>query len=406
MPKLLRGEVTPPSSKSQCHREIICAALAHGESRLKNIYFSDDINATLRGVSALGAEFIRESDTLRITGGMATAVPSIDCGAAATTLRLLLPAALALYGEANFTGAPSLMSRPLEPYFRLFRERGIEYELNDNCLRVRGRLLAGEYALPGDVSSQFFSGLLLALPLARRDTSLHVRGAVSTPYLDMTLDTAARFGIEISQRDYEEFYIPGRQHYRSTYFSIEGDWSAAAMLLVAGATAGEVTVRNASMLSKQADTAICTALVRAGAAVINEEDSVTALHRPLRAFEFDATNCPDLFPALAALAAAADGVSVIRGTSRLEYKECNRSEAIREEYAKLGIEVDTSEEDLMKIRGGKVRAARTQSHGDHRMAMSLAVAALRSDEAVEIEGAESVAKSYPGFFGDLEHIRV
>ena len=177
-------------------------------------------------------------------------------------------------------------------------------------------------------------------------------------------------------------------------------------LLVAGATAGEVTVRNVSMLSKQADTAICTALVRAGAAVINEEDSVTALHRPLRAFEFDATNCPDLFPALAALAAAADGVSVIRGTSRLEYKECNRSEAIREEYAKLGIEVDTSEEDLMKIRGGKVRAARTQSHGDHRMAMSLAVAALRSDEAVEIEGAESVAKSYPGFFEDLEHIRV
>lgn len=171
------------------------------------------------------------------------------------------------------------------------------------------------------------------------------------------------------------------------------------MLLVAGATAGEVTVRNVSMLSKQADTAICTALVRAGAAVINEEDSVTALHRPLRAFEFDATNCPDLFPALAALAAAADGVSVIRGTSRLEYKECNRSEAIREEYAKLGIEVDTSEEDLMKIRGGKVRAARTQSHGDHRMAMSLAVAALRSDEAVEIEGAESVAKAIPGSSG-------
>ena len=129
--------------------------------------------------------------------------------------------------------------------------------------------------------SAVVTGLLLALPLAKRDTSLHVHGAVSTPYLDMTLDTAARFGIEISQRDYEEFYIPGRQHYRSTYFSIEGDWSAAAMLLVAGATAGEVTVRNVSMLSKQADTAICTALVRAGAAVINEEDSVTALHLSL-----------------------------------------------------------------------------------------------------------------------------
>lgn len=177
------------------------------------------------------------------------------------------------------------------------------------------------------------------------------------------------------------------------------------MLLVAGATAGEVTVRNVSMLSKQADTAICTALVRAGAAVINEPDSVTVQHRPLRAFEFDATNCPDLFPALAALAAAADGVSEIRGTSRLEYKECNRAQAIRDEYAKLGIEVDTSEEDLMRIRGGQAHGARTRSHGDHRMAMSLAVAALRADSEITIEGAESVAKSYPGFFEDLEHIR-
>ena len=133
---------------------------------------------------------------------------------------------------------------------------------------------------------------------------------------------------------------------------------------------------------------------------------MTAISRPLHGFEFDATNCPDLFPALAALAAAADGVSVIRGTSRLEYKECNRSEAIREEYAKLGIEVDTSEEDLMKIRGGKVRAARTQSHGDHRMAMSMAVAGLLCDGEMTIEGAECVAKSYPGFFEDLEKIRV
>ena len=248
--------------------------------------------------------------------------------------------------------------------------------------------------------------LLLALPLARRDTSLHVRGAVSTPYLDMTLDTAARFGIEISQRDYEEFYIPGRQRYRSTYFSIEGDWSAAAMLLVAGATAGEVTVRNVSMLSKQADTAVCTALVRAGAAVINEADSVTAISRPLHGFEFDATNCPDLFPALAALAAAADGVSTIRGTSRLLHKESNRAEAIREEYAKVGIEVDISEEDVMRIRGGKIRPARFSSHDDHRMAMSMAVSALRCDGQITIENAECVAKSYPGFFEDLEKIRI
>ena len=256
------------------------------------------------------------------------------------------------------------------------------------------------------VLSVAVTGLLLALPRAERDTTLYVRRAVSTPYLDMTLATAARFGVEISQRDYEEFYIPGGQRYEPADFAIEGDWSAAAMLLVMGATAGEITVRNVSMLSKQADTAVCTALARAGAAVIHEGQAVTAAHRPLHAFEFDATHCPDLFPALAALAAAAEGVSTIRGTSRLEYKECNRAEAIRDEYAKLGIEVDTSEEDVMRIRGGAIRSARVRSYGDHRMAMSLAVAALRSDGEVEIEGAESVAKSYPDFFGDLERVRI
>ena len=288
------------------------------------------------------------------------------------------------------------------------RQLGVRVRDNGGFLPIEvcGPIHGGEVEVDGSVSSQFITGLLLSLPRAESDTTLHVRNAVSTPYLDMTLDTAERFGIEINQRDYEEFYIPGRQHYGATYFSIEGDWSAAAMLLVAGATAGEITVRNVSTLSRQADTAICTALVRAGAAVINEPDAVTAVHRPLQGFEFDATNCPDLFPALAALAAAADGVSTIRGTSRLEYKECNRAEAIREEYGKLGIEVDTSEEDVMRIRGGTIHAARTRSHGDHRMAMSLAVAALRTDGAVEIEGAESVAKSYPRFFEDLEHVRV
>ena len=209
----------------------------------------------------------------------------------------------------------------------------------------------------------------------------------------MTVDTAARFGVEICHNDYKEFYIEGGQRYRPAFFSIEGDWSAAAMLLVAGAVAGEVTVKNVSMLSKQADTAICTALV-------------TASHRPLRAFEFDATHCPDLFPALAALAAAAQGESVIRGTSRLEHKECNRADAIREEYAKAGIEVDTSQEDVMRIRGGRIRQARVQSHGDHRMAMSMAVAGLLCDGEMTIEGAECVAKSYPGFFEDLEKIRI
>ena len=408
-PGRVEGTLTPPCSKSYAQRALAAALLAEGETVLRNIEFCDDTRSAMHCIETLGAEVRREGeDVLRIRGGLNPRGDRLTVGESGLATRLFTPVASLCGTPITIEGRGTLLRRPMGMMTDPLRRLGVEVNDNDGYLpfRVCGPIRGGETEVDGSVSSQFITGLLLSLPLARQDTTLRVHRAVSTPYLDMTLDTAARFGIEISQRDYEEFYIPGRQRYRSTYFSIEGDWSAAAMLLVAGATAGEVTVRNVSMLSKQADTAICTALVRAGAAVINEEDSVTALHRPLRAFEFDATNCPDLFPALAALAAAADGVSVIRGTSRLEYKECNRSEAIREEYAKLGIEVDTSEEDLMKIRGGKVRAARTQSHGDHRMAMSLAVAALRSDEAVEIEGAESVAKSYPGFFEDLEHIRV
>ncbi len=171
--------------------------------------------------------------------------------------------------------------------------------------------------------------------------------------------------------------------------------------------AGEITVGNVRMLSKQADTAICSALVRAGASVISEPDSVTVGARPLQAFEFDATQCPDLFPALAALAASAEGTSTLRGTSRLVHKECDRASAIREEYGKLGIEVDLSEPDTMHIRGGAIHGGtRVDSHGDHRIAMSLAVAALRAEGEVILEGAECVAKSFPQFFEVLDRMKL
>ena len=224
----------------------------------------------------------------------------------------------------------------------------------------------------------------------------------------MTIDTASRFGINIMQNkgDYTQFFIEGAQKYTAADIAIEGDWSGASTMLVAGAIAGEVTVKNISTLSKQADTAICRALERAGAGIIIEQDSITVSKRPLRAFEFDATNCPDLFPALAALAAAAEGESRIIGTDRLRHKESDRAETIRQEYEKLGIEVDISEDNIMKIRGGEIHPATTFSHDDHRIAMSLAVSALRCNGEVKIENAECVEKSYPTFFEDLDSIIV
>ena len=359
----VKGTLTPPCSKSYAQRALAASLLCGETSVLRNLEFCDDTRSALRCIETLGARVKHvDASTLSIEGGLHPRGKVLHVGESGLATRLFTPIASLCGMPVTIEGQGTLLRRPMHMMIEPLRRLGVRVRDNDGYLpfEVCGPIRGGEIDVDGSVSSQFITGLLLALPLSQHDTTLHVRSAVSTPYLDMTVDTAARFGVEICHNDYKEFYIEGGQRYRPAFFSIEGDWSAAAMLLVAGAVAGEVTVKNVSMLSKQADTAICTALVRAGAAVINDEDSVTASHRPLRAFEFDATHCPDLFPALAALAAAAQGESVIRGTSRLEHKECNRADAIREEYAKAGIEVDTSQEDVMRIRGGRIRAARAK----------------------------------------------
>lgn len=408
-PGRVAGTLTPPCSKSYAQRALAASLLCDGVTTLHNLGFCDDTRSALRCIRALGARVRPTGDaSLAVEGGLHPVGRRLPVGESGLATRLFTPIASLCTEPVRIEGEGTLLRRPMGMMVPPLRQLGVRVKEHGGHLpfEVCGPMHGGEVTVDGSVSSQFVTGLLLALPRAAGDTTLHVRDAVSTPYLDMTLDTAAHFGVEIFQRDYEEFYIPGAQRYCATELHIEGDWSAAAMLLVAGATAGEVTVRNVPMLSKQADTAVCTALVRAGAAVINDARSVTAVRRPLRAFEFDATHCPDLFPALAALAAAAEGVSILHGTSRLRHKESDRAEAIREEYGRLGIEVDLPDEDVMTIRGGVIRGGRVHSHGDHRMAMSLAVAALRAEGVVTIEDAECVAKSYPEFFEDLESIRI
>lgn len=404
----VRGTLTPPCSKSYAQRALAAALLCEGETVLRNVEFCDDTRSALRCIEALGARTrILDRETVAVTGGLHPTGRRLPVGESGLSTRLFTPIAALCDTPIRIEGEGSLLRRPMGMMVGPLRSAGVRVHDNDGLLpfEVCGPMRGGRIEVDGSVSSQFVTGLLLALPLASEETTLRVHDAVSTPYIDMTIDTAARFGAEICHNDFTEFYIRGNQRYRPVDYRIEGDWSAAAMLLVAGATAGEVRVENISMLSRQADTAVCTALVRAGAAVIDEAGAVTAARRPLRAFEFDATQCPDLFPALAALAAAAEGVSAIRGTRRLHHKESDRAEAIREEYGKLGIEVDLSQEDTMLIRGGAIRGGRVASHGDHRMAMSLAVAALRSENDVTIEGAECVAKSYPGFFEALGRLR-
>ena len=401
----VHGSLTPPSSKSYAQRALAVSLLAQGHTVLRKLDFCQDTLSALGCIHTLGAEVIElDEQTLSIGGGLAPRETTLHVGESGLASRLFTPIASLAERPIRIVGRGSLLERPMQMMIEPLKRLGVRVEDNRGYLpfEVCGPLRGGETEVDGSVSSQFITGLLLALPMAAIDTTLHVEKAVSTPYLDMTIDTAKRFGVDIFHRDYHEFYIPGGQRYRGLDLTIEGDWSAAAMLLVAGAVAGEVCVENLSALSKQADTAVLDALARAGAEVTIEGDSITAARRELHGFEFDATQCPDLFPALAVLAAAAEGETTLYGTSRLTHKESNRAETITEEFSKIGITVDISEENIMRIRGGKIHATEVESHNDHRIAMALAVAGLISDGVMQIHGAECVAKSYPTFFDELK----
>lgn len=420
-PATLRGALTPPCSKSYAQRALALALLAEGRTTLRNLDLCDDTRRALGVIEALGARIERhDASTVSVEGALRyrrrtgersvlrPASERLHAGESGLAARLFAPIAALSDRAVRIEGEGTLLQRPMQTVVDALRQLGARAEADGGRLplTVCGPLRGGEAHIDGAVSSQFATGLLLALPCCAEETVLHLSDAVSTPYLDMTIAAADRFGAAIFQRDYAEFYIPGGQRYRAVDYTIEGDWSAAAMLLAAGAVAGQITVGGISRLSRQADTRFCEALARSGAVVVDEADAVTAVSRPLRAFEFDATDCPDLFPALVVLAAAAEGTSVLRGASRLKYKECDRGEALREEYGRLGIEVEMPETDVMTVRGGVPRGGRVSAHGDHRIAMSLAATGLRADGAVTIEEAECVAKSYPAFFEELERCRV
>ena len=406
-PGQISGIVEPPCSKSYAQRALAASLLTEGETILCNLDLCDDTLSALRTIEALGASIERVDErTVKVRGGLSPRSNALYVGESGLATRLFTPIASLCNQPIAIKGEGTLMYRPMDMMIEPLRKLGVDVRDGGGRLPIEvcGPMKGGEIEVDGSVSSQFLTGLLMALPLVEEDTTIHVANAVSKPYIDMTIDMASRFGVRIEHNDYDEFYVEGGQCYTPCEITIEGDWSAAAMLLVAGAVAGKVTLSNLSMLSKQADVVVCDALVRAGASLTSEDDRLTVEHRDLVAFEFDATHSPDLFPALAVLAAAADGESTIYGVHRLEHKESNRAEAIVCEYAKLGIEARI-EGDALKIKGGVIRSAEVESHNDHRMAMSLAVSALRSDGEITIKGAECVAKSYPDFFQVLDMLR-
>lgn len=407
----MHGEVIPPCSKSYAQRALAAALLASGRTTLRGIELCRDTRSAIEAIRTLGARVeIKDDNTLIIDGGLKPTANTLNVGESGLAARLFTPIA-ALGGEAmRIEGEGTLRHRPMAMMVEPLRTLGVEVRDGGGRLpiEVHGPIKGGRVVVDGSISSQFITGLLIALPCAKSDTTIEVRDAVSTPYIDMTLETLERFGVEVmhNEGDYSEFYIEGNQILKPVDYTIESDWSAAAFIMVAAAIAGEVTVRNISTLSRQADTLVCRALERAGASIIIEEGAITVAHRPLEAFTFDATNSPDLFPALVALAAAAEGVSTIRGIERLRGKESDRGEVLKEEYRKLGIDIELDyDENVMRVVGGKPHAADVDSHDDHRIAMSLAITALRIEDEVAIRNRECVAKSYPLFFEDLEMLK-
>ena len=407
----MHGEVIPPCSKSYAQRALAAALLASGRTTLRGIELCRDTRSAIEAIRTLGARVeIKDDNTLTIDGGLKPTANTLNVGESGLAARLFTPIA-ALGGEAmRIEGEGTLRHRPMAMMVEPLRTLGVEVRDGGGRLpiEVHGPIKGGRVVVDGSISSQFITGLLIALPCAKNDTTIEVRDAVSTPYIDMTLETLERFGVEVmhNEGDYSEFYIEGNQILKPVDYTIESDWSAAAFIMVAAAIAGEVTVCNISTLSRQADTLVCRALERAGASIIIEEGAITVAHRPLEAFTFDATNSPDLFPALVALAAAAEGVSTIRGIERLRGKESDRGEVLKEEYRKLGIDIELDyDENVMRVVGGKPHAADVDSHDDHRIAMSLAITALRIEDEVAIRNRECVAKSYPSFFEDLEMLK-
>lgn len=400
----------PPSSKSYAQRAIAAALLSNGRTVLRGLEMCDDTQSALSVARMLGAGIETEdpvSQTYTIKGGLSPRTDTIDIGESGLATRMFTPIASLCTTPITITGRGSILRRPMDMMLDPLRGLGVKVKDNDGFLpiTVQGPLLGGEVDVDGSVSSQFITGLLIASPLAKQDTVLHVSGLKSIPYVDMTIDLAEKFGVSIEHCDYEEFFIPAGQEYSCSEYDIEGDWSGASCLLVAGAVAGGITLENLNPLSMQADVAIIEALSRAGARITTTANSVTVERAELNAFDFDATHCPDLFPALVALAANCEGISSIKGTQRLLHKESNRAVTLVEEYGKLGTDIDIeSQAGMMLVTGGPLHGGRTHSHGDHRIAMSLAVAALTASSPVAISDAEAVAKSYPDFWDDLSKI--
>ena len=403
----LSGSVTPPPSKSQAHRLLICAALGENETLVACNALNDDISATMNTLNVLGAD-------IRYDGNLFTVKPVnlkkgkiLDCGESGSTLRFLISVAGVLGADATFIGSGNLPYRPNGALCHALSLHGMVFEKlcsgAELPLVCKGVLQGGEYSLPGNISSQYLTGLLMALPLAIQDSVVRIEGTLtSSSYVDMTLDAVQSAGIDI-QKTGNEYRIKGKQKYLLPQnVVVEGDWSSAAFWIVAGVIGKQsVRIEGMNCNSLQGDCRIIEHLRKMGAFIEITDDAIVAMPSQLFGTELDCTDTPDLVPILSVAAATAQGDTMFTNVGRLRYKECDRLAAMNSVLAAFGID-STVGEDTFTVYGGTVFAAdNVETFGDHRIAMSAAVLATLPVESSSLCGAECVAKSYPRFFEDF-----
>jgi 3-phosphoshikimate 1-carboxyvinyltransferase len=404
-PSFVRGEIKAPPSKSMTQRAIAAALLADGQSLLLNPSYCDDSLAAMSIAVSLGARVEPQVDKMKITGSGELKEKKLNCGESGLAIRLFSPIAALFDEEITMTGAGSLKKRPMQMIEDALNQLGVKCSSTDGFLplTIKGPLKGGYCEIDGSVSSQLLSGLLMSLPLAEDKSVIKVNNLKSKPYIDMTLGVLRDFGIMITNERFEFFRVPGQQKYLPVNYEVESDWSGGSFLLVAGAINGDLKVRGLRTDSFQSDMAILKALERAGATMKISEGKVEISKSDMEGFEFDATESPDLFPPLVALASYCKGITKLKGASRLVHKESDRASALSEEFGKMNIKIEIND-DYLIVTGGKVKGARINSHDDHRIAMAAAVAALGASDTVHIKDSHCIAKSYPGFFDDLRKV--
>ncbi len=407
-PGTVSGTVHAPASKSFMQRVVACAVLSDTETIIQNPSLSDDGRVALELAAGLGADIDDAAvGKIVIHPGCHEPEHFLNAGESGLSLRMFAPIAARLPFPVIIEVSGTLCLRPVGMMGNSFRQLGVFFESKNGLppVHINGPLHGGKVDVDGAVTSQFLSGLLIALPGCPENSEIRVSGLVSRPYVDMTLSVLESFGIrwQVEEGELLIFRSPGYQRFHCPEFTVPGDWSAATALLVAGAIGGPVTVTGLSQDSLQGDRAILNVLEQAGASVSVSGDSVTVSRDHLDGFNFDVTDQPDMVSALVALAVHCSGETIITGTSRLKFKESDRARALKREFGKLGANIKVAD-NVVTVAGGMLSGGHVSAGGDHRIAMALAVAGLNANSPVEIDEAECVNKSYPGFFEDLTQI--